>query len=137
MKNRTILLIDGENIGHNRADDIERLARRLGSVTKRRVYHLRNDPATRPWAEKSREGRYTDIPLDGTPEKDKIDRKIQEDARHFMRSPKYDRVCIVSSDGGYCCLSEETAAEEKLCFIGERKAPQRLRRAGLCFMELG
>lgn len=136
MKKRIIILIDGENISSNRAADIEALARRQGRVVERRVYHHRKDPATRHWTEKSWTGPYRDVCLDGGPEKNKVDRKIQMDARHYMRSPKYDMVCIVTSDGGFRCLAKETSAEQKLCFIGEKKAPKKLRNTCVIFMEL-
>ena len=131
-----ILLIDGENIGHNRAADLDALAQELGIVIRRRVYHRRDDPSTRFWTRKACTGSYGDVLLDGAPEKDKIDRKIQEDARHYMRSPKYGKVGIVTSDGGFRCLAAEGAAAAKLFFIGEKKAPARLRNTGIPFMEL-
>ena len=133
---KTIVLVDGENIGCMRAEDIDVLARRYGTVVERRVYHRGKDPATRNWTEKAKNGLYKDIRLDGGPEKDKIDRKIQKDARHYMRSPKYARVCIVSSDGGFCCLAKENAAPKKLRFIGEKKAPRSLRNTCAPFLEL-
>jgi len=48
-----------------------------------------------------------------------------------------DLYCIATSDGGFCCLNGDAAtARKQICFIGERKAPESLRRAGSEFIEL-
>lgn len=65
-----------------------------------------------------------------------VDHKIQKDARRYMRVPDVDMVCVVTSDGGFRCLTEETEAGKKLCFIGEKNASGKLRKAGAKFMEL-
>lgn len=131
-----VVLIDAENVSYIRATEIERLAAAYGAIFKRRVYHLRGDCAARGWIEMTKIGVYIDVPLDGGPEKDKVDHKIQKDARHYLRSPKWDFVIVVSSDGGFDCLADEPSAREKLRFIGEKKAPTRLRKACPGFMEL-
>lgn len=136
MKKRIIILVDGENVSYKKADKITALSHRLGHVTERKVYHLQKDPATRRWTETSKNSTYKDICLYGGPGKDKVDHKIQKDARRYMRMPDVDMVCIVTSDGGFRCLIEEAGARKKLCFIGEKKAPEKLRNAGAKFMEL-
>lgn len=136
MKKRIIILVDGENVSYKQADKITALSRRLGNVVDRKVYHRQKDPTTRLWTEKTKNSPYKDICLYGGPGKDKVDHKMQKDARRYMRLPEIDMVCVVTSDGGFRCLVEEDDAREKLCFIGEKKASGKLRRAGAKFMEL-
>ena len=134
MKKRTVILVDGENISHKRADEITALSRRLGNVVEQKVYHRQKDPITRMWTEMSG---YKDIRLPGETEHNKIDHKIQKDARKYMKSDDIDMVCVVTSDSDFCCLANDAVTTGKqLCFIGEKKAPKKLRRAGTRFIEL-
>ena len=134
MKQRTVILVDGENISYKKADEITALSRRLGNVVERKVYHRQKDPITRMWNKKTA---YKNIHIPGEAEHNKIDHRIQKDARKYMQSPDIDLVCVVSSDSDFCCLREDAAAAGKLlCFIGEKKAPGKLRKAGVRFIEL-
>jgi len=84
MKQKTIILVDGENVSANNAEKIVTISNRLGVVAERKVYHHQKDQGTRAWTEKSKDGNYKDIQLYGDPEKDKVDRKIQKDARRYL-----------------------------------------------------
>ena len=102
-----------------------------------KVYHHRKDPATRQWTEISKGGNYKDIRLKGYPAKNKVDRKMQEDARAYMKHPDVGMVCVVTSDGGFRCLAEDAAAAgKKLCFIVGKNPSRRLRNTGAQFMRL-
>ena len=92
MKKKTtvIVFIDGENISHKKAAEINVLTARLGSVAARKVYHRQKDPVTRPWTEKARHHAYRDICLAGAPEKNKVDKKIIKDARRSLKAPDMD-----------------------------------------------
>ena len=137
MRKKTIILVDGENISANNADKIVAISNRLGTVTERKVYHHQKDQATRQWTEVSKGGAYKDIRLFGDPAKDKVDRKIQKDARRYLNEPDVATVCVVTSDGGFRCLAEDAAAAgKKLCFIGGKKPSRRLRNTGAQFMKL-
>ena len=137
MKKKTIILVDGENVSAKNAERIVALGNRLGNVAERKVYHHQKDPITRQWTEKSRGGDYKDIRLCGAPAKDKVDRKMQKDARAYLKNPDIGMVCVVTSDGGFRCLAEDAAsAGKKLCFIGGKQASRRLRNAGARFMKL-
>ena len=137
MKKHTVVLVDGENISAKRADEILSATDRLGYVSERKVYHRQKDPSTRPWTEKTKTHPYKDICLFGEPEKDKVDRKMQKDARQYLKSPQVGTVCVVTSDAGFRCLAEDAKVSgKKLCIIGEKKAPKRLRLAGSQFIEL-
>jgi hypothetical protein len=134
MKQRTVILVDGENISYKKADEITALSRRLGNVVERKVYHRQKDPITRMWNKKTA---YKNIHIPGEAEHNKIDHRIQKDARKYMQSPDIDVICVVSSDSDFCCLREDAAAAGKqLYFIGEKKTPRKLRKAGARFIEL-
>lgn len=137
MQKKTIILIDGENISAKNADRIMTISNRLGSVAERKVYHHQNDRGTRAWTEKSKGGEYKDIQLYGGPAKDKVDRKIQKDARKYLKEPDVAMVCVVTSDGGFRCLADDAAAAGKrLCFIAGKNPSRRLRNTGAQFMKL-
>lgn len=137
MKQKTIILVDGENVSANNAEKIVTISNRLGVVAERKVYHHQKDRGTRAWTEKSKDGNYKDIQLYGDPEKDKVDRKIQKDARRYLNEPDVALVCIVSSDGGFRILAEDAAvAGKKLCFIGGKNPSHRLRNTGAKFLKI-
>ena len=137
MKKRIIVLVDGENVSYKRADEITAISHRLGKVVEQKVYHRQKDQITRPWTEKTNASRYKDICLIGGPEKDKVDLKMQKDARQYMQKPDIDMVCVVTSDGGFDCLADAAhAAGKQLCFIGEKKASKKLRTANAKFIQL-
>ena len=137
MKKKTIILVDGENVSAKNAERIVAITDRLGAIAERKVYHHQKDRATRAWTEKSKGGDYKDIRLCGAPAKDKVDRKMQKDARRYMKSPDIGMVCIMTSDGGFRCLAEDAAAAgKKLCFIGGRNPSRRLRNTGAQFMRM-
>ena len=137
MKKKTIILVDGENVSAKNAERIVAITDRLGSVAERRVYHHRKDRYTQRWSEKAKEGGFKDVGLRGGPAKNKIDHRIQEDARRYMKNPDVGMVCVVTSDGGFRCLAEDAAAAGKrLCFIGGKTPSRRLRNTGAQFMRM-
>ena len=137
MKEKTIFLIDGENISYKKADQIDAITVQIENVTDRKVYHRWGDPITRAWTELSKARGYKDICLFGGPEKNKIDRKMQKDARRYLKEPEIGAVYIVTSDADFRCLAKDAClAGKRLCFIGEKKAPEKLRLAGSEFIEL-
>ena len=84
-----------------------------------------------------KKGNDKDICLFGSPAKNKVDRKMQKDARAYMKCPDVDMVCIVTSDEGFRCLTDDAAASGKrLCFIGGQKASRKLRKTDAQFMRL-
>ena len=137
MKQKTIILVDGENVSAKNADRIVTISNRLGAVAERKVYHHQKDQTTRQWTEISKGGDYKDIRLCGSPAKNKVDRKMQKDARAYLKSPDVGSVCVVTSDGGFRCLAEDAAAAgKKLCFIGGKNPSRRLRNTTAQFMRL-
>ena len=137
MEKKTIILVDGENISAKNAGRIVVVSNRLGPVAERKVYHHQKDPSTREWTEKSKTGEFKDIQLYGKPAKDKVDHKMQKDARFYLEEPDVGTVCVVSSDGGFCCLVKDAAAAgKKLCFIAGKNPSRKLRNTGAQFMRL-
>ena len=137
MKNNTIILVDGENISYRYADKIKKYARRLGTVVEQKVYHRQKDYHTLRWTDKAKTSSYKDICLCGGPAKNKVDHKIQKDARKYMQNSEIDIICIATSDKGFRCLANDAAMTgKKLYFIGEDKAPVCLRSAGTKFITL-
>ena len=137
MKEKSIFLIDGENVSHKKADQIDAIIIQIKNVSERKVYHRKLDPITRAWTELSKARGYKDICLCGGPEKNKIDRKMQKDARRYMKASDIGAVYIVTSDAGFRCLAKDACmAGKRLCFVGEKKAPEKLRMAGSEFIEL-
>ena len=137
MKKKTVILVDGENISAKNAESIVAISNRLGTVLERKVYHHQKDLGTRAWTEKTKNGDYKDIMLCGDPAKDKVDRKIQKDARRYLNQPDVDKVCVVTSDGGFSCLVKDAAVTKKrLCFIGGKNPSLLLQNAGVQFVKL-
>ena len=137
MKKKTIILVDGENISAKYAERIIAISNRLGNVTERKVYHHQKDPVTRQWSERAKDGDYKDILLYGPPAKDKVDLKMQKDARAYLRKPEVDMVCVVTSDGGFHHLAGDAqSAGKRLCFIAGKQASRKLRNTGAQFMRM-
>lgn len=136
-KLKAVVLIDAENISETFADKIIGICESHYTVAEYRIYHRAKDQGTRRWTERSKGGDFLDIQLSSPPVKNKVDRRIKKHARNLMNRPDVDGICVVSSDGGFCSLTEDAAAAGKqLCFIGGKTPSHRLRRSGAQFMRL-
>jgi len=137
-KKNTVLLIDGENISHNKAESIVNAARSQGTLFESRVYGRQKDSFTRGWTGKARECGIQDIRLFGEPEKDKADKKIQKDARRLVvQNKNVDVVCLATSDSGYIETIEKLRLQGKrVVVIGEKKSSVELRRSCSRFIEV-
>lgn len=137
-KKNTALFIDGENISCEKVDAIMDAAKRQGILFSGRVYGLQKDNSTRRWSDKAKKYGIADIRLFGGPEKNKVDRKIQNDVkREIIRHKNVDIVCVATSDKGYAVTIQELRAQGKrVVGIGEGKAPEKLRNACSVFIEI-
>ena len=137
-KKNTLLLIDGENISYKRADSIMKAVKDQGVLYAGKVYGRQKDASTKGWSEKAKEYEIQDIRLYGKPQKDKADKKIVKDARkEVARNKNIDVVCIVTSDGGYVDTIKELRSQGKrVVIVGEKKAPEALRKACSRFIEI-
>ena len=138
MKKNTLLLIDAENVSHKKADVIMRWVKLQGVIDKGKVYGRQKDLHTKGWSEKSRKYGLEDIRLYGPPQKDKVDKKIQKDARREISEHRnLDIVCLVTSDSGYVNMVNELRSRGKrVVVIGEEKASKVLRKSCNQFIEI-
>lgn len=137
-KKNMLTLIDGENISAKRATEIMRIAKTQGVPYESKVYGLQKDPRTKGWSDKAKLYDIKDIRLYGIPEKNKVDKKVQKDARNEVnRHKNIDTVLIVSSDGGYTeTVRELRSMGKRVIIIGEQKTPKRLRESCSWFIEI-
>lgn len=133
-------MIDGENISYKKAEKILSAAKGQGVLDMKqvRVYGLQKDETTKGWTEKAKELGIKDIRLYGGPAKDKVDNKLQKDARQLINTEKnIDIICIAASDKGYVDVVRRLGEEGKrVVVIGEAKAPAELRDACSLFIEV-
>ena len=137
-KRNAALFIDGENISSKKVERIKKAAQKVGVLDESKVYGLQKDEHTRSWSEKAKEEDIKDIRLSGGPDKDKVDKKIQKDAKKIIKNNKsIDVVCIATSDGGYVDTIKELRSQgKKVVVIGEEKAPDELREPCSEFIEI-
>lgn len=128
------LFIDGENVSSKKAEIIMAKAKQQGKVESSKVYALQKDEHTKGWTDKAKELGIKGIRLYGSPEKDKVDKKLQKDAKQKGNA---DIVCIAASDGGYADSVKELREQgKKVVIIGESKTPDKLRKACDKFVEI-
>lgn len=137
-KKNVLLLIDAENVSHKKADVIMRCVELQGVIDTGKVYGRQKDSHIKRWSEKSREYGLEDIRLYGPPQKDKVDKKIQKDARReIFKHKNLDIVCLVTSDSGYVDMVDKMRSQGKrVVVIGEKKASEVLRESCSKFIEI-
>lgn len=137
-KKNTLLLIDAENVSHKKVDVIMRCVELQGVMDKGKVYGRQKDPHIKGWAKTTREYGLEDIRLSGPPQKDKVDKKIQKDARREISEHKnLDIVCLVTSDSGYVDTVDALRSRGKrVVVMGEKKASEALRKSCSQFIEI-
>jgi len=138
VKQNTGLLIDGENVGAQKASAILEAACAQGRLYESKVYARQKDICTRKWSDKAREYGISDIRLYGGPEKNKVDNKIKKDARKLIKQHKnIDIVCIATSDRDYIDIVKELRSMGKrVVVIGEKHAAFSLRKSCNKFVEV-
>ena len=137
-KENTALFIDGENISYKKAEQIKKIAGEQGLIGTEKVYGLRNDARTKHWSDVAKDLGIEDIRLCGGPEKDKVDKEIQQDViKEIENNKSVDIVCIATSDKGYTKTVKDLKCQGKrVIVIGEKKAPKELRDACSEFIEI-
>ena len=132
------LLIDGENIGSKKAEEIMNVAKKQGVISEGKVYGRQKDRRTKRWHQKVGECGLKEIRLCGGPEKNKVDKKIKKDARKITVEHKnVDVICIATNDGGYAdIIGELRALGKRVVVIGEHNASERLRNSCNKFVEI-
>ncbi len=137
-KQNTELLIDGENVGANKADTIINVAKSQGKLYEGKVYGRQKDSHTRRWSDKARKYGISDIRLYGGPEKNKVDNKIKKDARRLIEQHKnIDIICIATNDSDYVdIIVELRSLGKRVVVIGEKQASESLRASCNRFVEI-
>ena len=137
-KKRVAMYIDTENVSYKKGSGIMAIVGEQGELRDARAYGLQKDRATQGWSDVAKKYAIKDIRLCGAPQKNKVDKKIQRDIRKTISNGKdIDIICIVSSDQDYVSVIRQVRAKGKqVIVIGEKKASDRLRKAGNIFREI-
>lgn len=130
--------IDTENISYKKGFEIMAIVGEQGKLCDIRAYGLQKDRATQGWSDVAKKFAIKDIRLYGEPQKNKVDKKIQKDILKTVSNRKdIDTICIVSSDKDYVLVIRQAKAQGKrVIVIGEKKASDKLRKAGDIFVEI-
>ena len=76
-RKKVAVYIDGENISARKLDKINAIFEREGQLISASVYRRKNDKFTKRWHNISRRRKsINEISLHGTPQRDKIDKRI-------------------------------------------------------------
>ena len=79
-RKKVAVYIDGENISARKLDKINAIFEREGQLISASVYRRKNDKFTKRWHNISRRRKsINEISLHGTPQRDKIDKRIVRD----------------------------------------------------------
>ena len=137
-KKNLSVLIDGENISAKKAEAIMEVASNQGELYKAKVYGRQKDDYTKNWSNKAKKCGIEDIRLTGGPSKDKVDKKIQKDAKTIVRQDKnVDVVCIATNDAGYAeSIRDLRSQGKRVIGIGGKQAPEILRKSCSSFVEI-
>ena len=137
-KKNLSVLIDGENISAKKAEAIMEIAFNQGELYKAKVYGRQKDDYTKNWSNKAKKCGIEDIRLTGGPSKDKVDKKIQKDAKAIVRQDKnVDVVCIATNDAGYVeSIRDLRSQGKRVIGIGGKQAPEVLRKSCSSFVEI-
>lgn len=101
-KKNTMVFIDAESVGANRAAQIIGQSRAEGEIYEVRYYALQKDPSVNNWRESARKYGIKPILLSGEPSKNKVDNKISKDIKSILSTNKsIDVFCIATRDGDY------------------------------------
>ena len=133
------VFIDGENISAKSYETIKRVLHNIGEEADVSVYGLQKDPAPQGWhAIALAEENMTERRLCGPPGKNKCDKKIMKDMEKTCREEYPDRfLVLVTSDADFVPAVQAYRKEEFVVIgIGEKKPPERLRKAYTKFIEL-
>ena len=128
---RIALFIDGENVSSRKRNVIFKNVRQKGELDFAKVYGLQKDPSTLNWKKAADTSDWLqDIRLSGGPEEDKVDKKIQKDARRIMNDKNIDIICFATSDAGFTDTIKDIREHGKdVVLICESKAPDKLKKA--------
>ncbi|WP_425395400.1 NYN domain-containing protein [Aeoliella sp.] len=134
------LLVDGENIAPEFAEEILHKAGTLGIVSVRIVYGEFRRTTTPPWQSPVVKALGFDLCRVKRAFRcsNSTDEAICRAAKRLVRRGTAEAVCIVSADGDFAALAEELIAEGNPCFgIGPNDASKKLKSSCSEFLCLG
>lgn len=130
MKKKNLaLFIDGENVPAKESKRIFQTIDALGELDYAKVYGIQKDMSTRAWSQQANDiPKLKDIRLSGGPNKNKVDRKIQEDITKELGTHKnIDIVVIATSDHGYVPVVKLARnSGKRVVIIGNRATSKKL-----------
>ncbi len=138
-KRNLALYIDGENISAKKGQTIIDIIKKEGNMDYGKVYHRQKDNSTVEWFTFTKtRNEIKNIQLSEKPEKNKVDNKIKKDIRKDINNaPNIDIIVIASSDHDYIDIIEQVRKiGKRVIVIGEKKAPEKLRKAASKFIQI-
>lgn len=133
------VLIDGDNVSHERADEILHFAQEYGTPVVKRVYGDWTRRTLAKWKEAARTHsfRLVEAPC-YTSGKNTTDMALTIDAMDILHEGKIDCFCIAASDGDYTMLAQRIReAGLTVLGYGETKTPEALVASCLKFRYAG
>ena len=133
------VLIDADNISANAAEEIFRIAQRLGEPIVRRAYGMVGCFSdSSGWTRMQRTFGIVARPqVSNIPHKNVADIALVIDAMSLLYKSSCKGICIVSSDSDYTALAARIREEGKVVYgIGDNRAPESFRTACNAFFEL-
>lgn len=131
--------IDAENISAKNYKKIRMLLGNIGAHGRVTAYALQKDGPTKNWHTQALKfEELQEKRLCGTPQKNKCDKKIMKDMKQATEQlPRSVIMVLVTSDSDFLPVIKECRQRGFLIVgIGEKKAPEKLRKAYTKFIEL-
>lgn len=131
--------IDAENISSKNYERIRVLLGNIGAYGRVTAYALQKDGPTKNWHTQALKfDELREKRLCGAPQKNKCDNKIMKDMKEATEQlPPWVIIVLVTSDADFLPAVRECRQKGFLIVgIGEKKAPQKLRKAYTRFIEL-
>ena len=126
IKNRITLLIDAENVGHNKIDNVISELANIGTIKIKVAYANWNKANLKNW-EKTiiKHSIQTIQQFDYTKGKNASDIKLVVDAMKMLYAKSTDSFCIVASDSDYAPLIQEIRTHDLPVYgFGEQHTPE-------------
>jgi len=107
-----MVFIDAENISYKYIDKIYNLTNSYNMNTEIRYYSRQKGTNTKSWIKNNRH-KFKAILLYGKSDKNKVDKKIIKDIRKLQNNSMISHICLVSNDGDYASILNETKDKGK------------------------
>ena len=137
-RKKVAVYIDGENISARKLDKINAIFEREGQLISANVYRRKNDKFTKRWHNIGRRREsMKEISINGTSQRDKIDKRIIRDINRDIRNNSdIDVVILFSSDHGYAQTVEKIAGRGKEVIVAGKNISNRLKVVAGAYYEI-